>query len=162
MNFCPKWLFDACCGSATSEYLGSDLNIELIGKKYSLVLSEHYDGVEISDMTAPVERMVLFLNEINAGENAADNALGFCYFRTTYEKANQERKIKSMFGSQLEGDKEKEYSTENVLKSFKAYIYAFRHEQVPGVPSNWTIRDVVEIELYKKLSERGASVLDLL
>jgi len=50
--FCPKWLFEACCGSATDEYLRLDLPIEIVSKKYADVLSEDYDAIEATEILA--------------------------------------------------------------------------------------------------------------
>lgn len=160
--FCPRWLFEACCGSATSEYLRLDLPVEMIGSKYSKVMSVDYHGIDETSITMMIETMVLFLNEISAGENAADYALGFCYYRTVFEKPNSERKIKSMFGSQLDAIKVKDYDGNDVLLAFKAYVFALRNNQTPLAPAGWNIKQVEEIDLYQRISAEGGSLLDYL
>ena len=160
--FCPRWLFEACCGSATSEYLRLDLPVEMIGRKYSKVMSVDYQGIDGSSITMMIETMVLFLNEISAGENAADYALGFCYYRTVFENPKSERKIKSMFGSQLDAIKVKDYDGNDVLLAFKAYVFALRNNQTPLAPAGWNIKRVEEIDLYQRLSAQGGSLLDYL
>ena len=160
--FCPRWLFEACCGSATSEYLRLDVPIEMIGSKYSKVMGVDYQGIDESSITMMIETMVLFLNEISAGENAADYALGFCYYRTVFEKPNSERKIKSMFGSQLDAIKIKDYDGNDVLLAFKAYVFALRNNQTPLAPAGWNIKQVEEIDLYQRLSAQGGGLLDYL
>ena len=160
--FCPRWLFEACCGSATSEYLRLDLPIEMIGSKYSGAMANDYQGIDASLINMMIENMVLFLNEIAAGENAADYALGFCYYRTIFEKPKSERKIKAMFGSQLDAVKIKDYDANDVLLVFKAYVFALRNNQTPLAPAGWNIQQVEEIELYQRLSAQGGSLLDFL
>ncbi|MEK9569597.1 MAG: hypothetical protein VW124_11375 [Paracoccaceae bacterium] len=160
--FCPRWLFDACCGSATNDYLRFDMPIEMIGKKYSEAMSEDYVAIEAAFITAGIENMVLFLNEISAGESAADYALGFCYFRTAFESQGRERKIKSMFGSQLDGVKVQEYDVDKCLVAFKAYVFALRNQQTPKAPPGWSIKSREDIDLYQRLSVKGDSLLDYL
>ena len=160
--FCPRWLFEACCGSATNEYLRLDLPIGMIGSKYSKVMGVDYQGIDESSITMIIETMVLFLNEISAGENAADYALGFCYYRTVFEKPNTERKIKAMFGSQLDAIKVKDYNANDVLLAFKAYVFALRNNQTPLAPAGWNIKQVEEVDLYQRLSAEGGSLLDYL
>ena len=58
--FCPKWLFEACCGAATDEYLRLDLPIEMISKKYADILSEDYNEIEAVEFLGPLESMVVF------------------------------------------------------------------------------------------------------
>ena len=160
--FCPRWLFEACCGSATNEYLRLDLPVEMIGSKYSKAMGVDYQGIDESSVTMMIETMVLFLNEISSGENAADYALGFCYYRTVFEKPNSERKIKSMFGSQLDAIKVKDYGGNDVLLAFKAYVFALRNNQTPLAPAGWNIKQVEEIDLYQRLSAQGGGLLDYL
>ena len=160
--FCPRWLFEACCGSATSEYLRLDLPIEMIGKKYSHIMAEDYEGIDAPHIGMMIEKMVLFLHEIAAGEDAADYALGFCYYRTVFESPNRERKMKSMFGSQVDAIKSKDYNTNDVLLAFKAYVYSVRNNQTPLAPPGWNIKQYEEIDLYQRLSAQSGSVLDYL
>ena len=160
--FCPRWLFEACCGSATNEYLRLDLPVEMIGSKYSKAMAVDYQGIDESSVTMMIETMVLFLNEISSGENAADYALGFCYYRTVFEKPNTERKIKSMFGSQLDAIKVKDYVGNDVLLAFKADVFALRNNQTPLAPAGWNIKQVEEVDLYQRLSAQGGSLLDYL
>ena len=160
--FCPRWLFEACCGSATSDYLRLDFPIEMIGSKYSKVMSEDYQGIDESSINTIIETMVLFLNEISAGENAADYALGFCYYRTVFENPKSERKIKSIFGSKLDAVKVKDYNNNDVLLAFKAYVFALRNDQTPLAPAGWNIKQVEDIDLYQRLAAQGGSLLDFL
>ena len=160
--FCPRWLFEACCGSATNDFLRLDMPIEMIGKKYSQVMSEDYEPIEAALITAGVENMLLFLNEISAGESAADYALGFCYYRTAFESQGRERKIKAMFGSQLDGVKAQEYDADRCLVAFKAYVFALRNQQTPKAPPGWGLKSREDIDLYQRLSAQGGSFLDYL
>jgi len=160
--FCPRWLFEACCGAATNEYLRLDLPIEMIGSKYGGTMADDYQDIDASSVTKIIEAMVIFLNEISAGQNAADYALGFCYYRTVFEKPNSERKIKSMFGSQLDATKVKDYDGNDVLLAFKAYVFALRNNQTPLAPAGWNIKQVEEIDLYQRISAQGGSLLDYL
>ena len=160
--FCPRWLFEGCCGSATSEYLRLDMPIEMIGKKYGSIMAEDYEGIDAAHIGMVIENMVLFLHEIAAGENAADYALGFCYYRTIFERPNRERKIKSMFGSQVDAIKSKDYGANDVLLAFKAYVFAVRNNQTPMAPPGWSIKHLEEIDLYRRLSAQGGSLIDYL
>ena len=160
--FCPRWLFEACCGSATSDYLRLDMPIEMIGKKYSGSMADDYQGIDASYISVMIENMVLFLHEIEAGEVAADYALGFCYYRTVFESPNRERKIKSMFGSQVDAIKLNDYDGNDVLLAFKAYVYSVRNNQTPMAPPGWNIKQFEEIDLYQRLSAQSGSVLDYL
>ena len=160
--FCPRWLFEACCGSATSEYLRLDMPIEMIGKKYGGIMSEDYQGIDTSSISMAIEPMVLFLHEIAAGEAAADYALGFCYYRTVFESPNRERKMKSMFGSQVDAIKSKDYDANDVLLAFKAYVFGVRNNQIPMAPPGWSINHLENIDLYRRLSAQGGSLIDYL
>ena len=125
-------------------------------------MAEDYEGIDASHISMMIEKMVLFLHEIAAGEDAADYALGFCYYRTVFESPNRERKIKSMFGSQVDAIKSKDYDANDVLLAFKAYVYAVRNKQTPMAPPGWNIKQFEDIDLYQRLSAQNGSVLDCL
>ena len=160
--FCPKWLFEACCGSATDEYLRLDLPIEIVSKKYADVLSEDYDAIEATEILASLESMVIFLSEIEAGEAAADQARGFCYYRAAFDGPGRERKIKTMFGSQLDGVKTKDYSQVATTKAFKAYVFAVRNKQLPLAAHSWSSSQLTDIGVFQKLSTQSTNILDFL
>jgi hypothetical protein len=136
--------------------------IEMIGKKYSGIMSEDYQGIDNSSISMVIEPMVLFLHEIAAGEAAADYALGFCYYRTVFESPNRERKMKSMFGSQVDAIKSKDYDANDVLLAFKAYVFGVRNNQTPMAPPGWSINHLENIDLYRRLSAQGGSLIDYL
>ena len=160
--FCPKWLFEACCGSATDEYLRLDLPIEMISKKYADILSEDYNEIEAGEFLGPLESMVVFLGEIEAGEAAADQARGFCYYRAAFDGPGRERKVKTMFGSQLDGVKTKDYNQAATIKAFKAYVFAVRNKQLPLAPHSWSADHLSDIGIFQKLSQQSTNILDLL
>lgn len=160
--FCPKWLFEACCGSATDEYLRLDLPIEIVSKKYADVLSEDYNTIDATEIHGPLENMVIFLSEIEAGEAAADQARGFCYYRAAFDGPGRERKIKTMFGSQLDGVKTKDYSQAATTKAFKAYVFAVRNKQLPLASYSWSPSQLTNIGVFQKLSAQSTSILDFL
>ena len=161
--FCPKWLFEACCGSATDEYLRLDLPIEIVSKKYAHdVLSEDYDAIEAAEILGSLESMVKFLSEIEAGEAAADQARGFCYYRAAFDGPGRERKIKTMFGSQLDGVKTKDYSQAATTKGVQSLCFccpqqaAASSSLIHGAPSQLT-----DIGVFQKLSHtQSTNVLD--
>ena len=136
--------------------------IERIGKKDSQIMEEDDEGIDDPHIGMMIEKMVLFLHEIAAGEDAADYALGFCYYRTVFESPNRERKMKSMFGSQVDAIKSKDYDANDVLLAFKAYVFGVRNNQIPMAPSGWSINHLKNIDLYQRLSAQGGSVLDYL
>ena len=161
MNFCPDWLFDACCGSAVDDFLRNELPSEVIAEKYASVLRDTYEGFDAGEIVNAIELMTLTLNDIEAGEEAAIYAIGFSFFRIRYKSAKEERKIKGFFSSQVDGEKKILYSAEKATKRFKAYIFSRRNSQVVAAPLGWSFAEEKEIDILNKISRKSLNILDL-
>ena len=139
MSFCPKWIFEAACAAAASEYLSRQLDLNTVASGYAATLSKFYQPVYAEEVAGVIEKMLRFLDELNAGETAALLATGFCYNKIMFDQPNKPRKLKGLFGSADEPVKAREHSAEVAVKSFKAYVYALRNEVVEFAPAGWKL-----------------------
>ena len=162
MSFCPKWVFEAACSAAAAEYLSRQLDLNTVANAYSAVLSEFYQRVDPQEVASVIEQMLRFLDELDAGETAASIAMGFCYYKITFEQPNKPRKLKGLFGSADEGVKAREYSVVATVKAFKAYIYSLRNEIAELAPVGWKLADVEGSTVFEKMANQTISPLDFL
>ena len=162
MSFCPKWVFEAACSAAAAEYLSRQLDLNTVANGYSAILSEFYQPINPQEVASVVEQMLRFLDELDAGETAASIAMGFCYYKITFEQPNKPRKLKGLFGSADEGVKAREYSVVATVKAFKAYIYSLRNEVAELAPAGWQLADVDGSEVFAKMASQTISPLDFL
>tara|TARA_B100000989_G_scaffold290589_1_gene263942 strand:- start:901 stop:1389 length:489 start_codon:yes stop_codon:yes gene_type:complete len=162
MSYCPKWVFEATCAAAATEYLSSQLDLNTVASGYAASLSEFYQPIAANEVARAIEPMLRFLDELNAGEDAAPITTGFCYNRITFEQPNKPRKLKGMFGSADEPVKSREYSSEAAFKSFKAYVYSLRNQVVELAPVGWKLAEVEESDVFKKLASQKLSPLDFI
>ena len=70
--------------------------------------------------------------------------------------------MKSMFGSIEDPVKVKEYSPENTIKAFKAYVFGLRSNTVPTAPDGWKLETDEHIVSLKPVIEEQVSILDML
>lgn len=162
MSYCPKWVFDASCAAAATEYISSQLDLNTVASGYAAALSEFYQPITANEVARAIEPMLRFLDELNAGEDAAPIVTGFCYNRITFEQPNKPRKLKGMFGSADEPVKAREYSSEAAFKSFKAYVYSLRNQVVELAPVGWKLAEVEESDVFTKLASQKLSPLDFI
>ena len=121
--------------------------------------SEFYQPIAADEVAWAIEPMLRFLDELNAGEDAAPIAIGFCYNKIMFDQPNKLRKLKGMFGSADEPVKAREYNAEAAVKSFKAYVYALRNQVVELAPVGWGLKDTLKGErcFYKTSKSKAQS-----
>lgn len=162
MSFCPKWVFEAACGYAVSEFLSRQIDLNTVSNGYASVLSSFYQNINPAEVASVIEQILRFLDELDAGESAAPLATGFCYYKISFEQPNKPRKLKGLFGSADDPVKSREHSSEAAVKAFKAYVYALRNEVAELAPSGWKLSDAEESEVFQKLATQNLSPLDFL
>jgi len=107
------------------------------------------------------EKMLQFLSEINASEDAINFLNDYIYSRVCYQVNGSERKIKSMFSSAFDGEKEKSYSSEKSTKIFRANIFSLKNEVIPKPDPGWSITDVEDIDWLGELFVKEVDISDL-
>lgn len=162
MLFCPKWVFETACAAAGAEYLSRQIDLRTVVSGYANVLSEFYSPVAADDVSAVIESMLRFLDELNAGDSAEPLLRGFCYYRITYEQPNKIRNLKGIFGSADEPVKTKEFSPDSAVKAFKAYVFAIRNEVTEMAPAGWNPADVDGSPVLERLFNQKLSPLDFI
>ena len=160
-NFCPEWVFAACCAKTAHDFLGSNNSINMISKKFANELSVQYNEIKFEEITDVAEKILQFLSEINAGEEAVNFLKDYIYYRISYNINGSERKIKSMFSSAFDGEKDKDYDSEKTVKIFRATIFSLRNGVAPKATPGWTIKDVVDIDWLGELFEQEINLTDL-
>ena len=162
MSFCPKWIFEAACAAAATDYLSRQLDLNTVACGYAATLSEFYQPITAEEIAGVIEPILRFLDELDAGEAAAPMVMGFCYNKINFEQPNKPRKLKGLFGSADEPVKGREHSAEAAVKSFKAYVYGLRNQLVELAPVGWKMEDVEDSEVLQKLTNQNLSPLDYL
>ena len=106
-TFCPEWVFNLSVARTAYEFIISDLPIKAYAKKYSNGLSEHYtSAVNPEEIETEAELLLRFLVEINA-EKSDELLNNFVFFKLKFSQPGSKRKLKGMFGSALDPEKEK-------------------------------------------------------
>lgn len=162
MSYCPKWVYEAACASATAEFLSRDLSLNTVANGYASILSEFYQPITAEEIAGVIESMLRFLDELDAGDTAASLATGFCYNRIMFDQPNKPRKLKGLFGSADEPVKSREHGADAAVKSFKAYVYALRNNVVELAPPGWKPADVSDSAVLEKLANQNLSPLDFI
>ena len=160
-NFCPEWVFAACSAKTAHDFLYTNNGITIIAKKFSNELSTKYNEIKFEEISDVAEKMLQFLSEINASEDAINYLNDFIYSRVCYEVNGNERKIKSMFSSAFDGEKEKSYSSEKSTKIFRANIFSLKNEVIPKPDPGWSITDVEDIDWLGELFGKEVDLSDL-
>ena len=71
-KFCPEWIYSTFAAQTSKEFLSSNNSIAAISRKYSTAISERFNEVKFEEMMDLAEKILQFLSEINAGEDAVN------------------------------------------------------------------------------------------
>ena len=159
-NFCPEWIFSACCSLTAKEFLSSENSLNSISRKFSDGLSEKYNEIKFEEITACAEEMLQFLSDLEANEDAVNYIDRYLYRRICFKSTGAERKISGMFSSELDPVKTNDYSVKNVTKVFRATVFALRNNTVTDMPPGWTYEDVEGLDWVKDLFNKPTNILD--
>lgn len=162
MSFCPNWIFDVAAGKSSQEFLATDSPLSLFSKKYAEGLSEKYTEIAPQEISDTSELLLLFLDEVNAGENAVEMLNGFQYFRYNFESVTKLRKLAPLFGEADEPVKLLNYSGEDTLKRFKAYVFGLRSKSAPEAPAGWNLSAETNVLHIADIARREVSIFDAL
>ena len=161
--FCPAWLYEVSVGITIYDFLTKEFSIEMVAKKFSDGLSEHYQEILFQEISVPAEECIRFMAELKNNEyEAHERANHFTHYRLKYDGIKGPRKFKTLFGSALDGDKQKKYNEQTVLKDFKAFTFALRAGSVPKAPSGWSIKNEKDLEFFNDIVSKDFSLDDLL
>ena len=59
MSFCPKWIFEAACAAAASEYLSRQLDLNTVASGYAATLSK-FTSPSTLEVAGVIEKMLRF------------------------------------------------------------------------------------------------------
>ena len=145
-NFCPEWIFAACTAQSAKDFLSTNNSLLAISKKFAIGLSEKYNEVKFEEIVDVTEKLLQFLSDINAGEDAVVYLNDFIHYRVSFKSHGGERKLSGIFSSGFDGVKIKDYSSEQTFKVFKATIFSIRNNSISKSPPGWVITDVPDID----------------
>ena len=160
-KFCKEWIFSVCAAETAKDFLSSNNSINSIAQKFSTVLSEKYNEIRYEEIADVAEKILQFLSEVQAGEQAVTYLNDFIYYRVNYEATGSERKLAGIFSSAFNGDKLKDYNSEITLKVFKATIYGIRNDAIPKATPGWLITDTEDIDWLGEVFEQKIDIFKL-
>ena len=145
-KFCPEWIFGICAAQTSKEFLSSNNSIGAVSKKYSKAISEKYNEVKFEEVMDVAEKILQFLSEINAGEEAVTYIDDYIHYRVNFEASGSERKLSGLFSSAFDAEKIKDYDSDKSFKIFKATVFSIRNNALPKATPGWLITDVEDID----------------
>tara|TARA_B100001063_G_C16455253_1_gene400311 strand:+ start:84 stop:566 length:483 start_codon:yes stop_codon:yes gene_type:complete len=144
-KFCPEWIFGIFAAQTSKEFLSTNNSIAAVSRKYSNAISERYNEVKFEEVLDIAEKILQFLSDINAGEEAVTYIDDYIHYRVNFEASGSERKLSGMFSSAFDPEKIKDYNSDKSFKIFKATVFSIRNEALPKATPGWLITDVEDI-----------------
>jgi hypothetical protein len=159
VKHCPEWVFSAVVALVAQRYLLANLSLSAFATKYAQVLGERFAPVEPVEIESAAEGCLRVLVEANA-----DDALGplnsFAHQKIAIDAAGAPRKIRRLFGSELDGSKTQEYSAERTVKEFKPFLYMLRAKPEFAAPAGWNWTKIEDGDWLCKLPEVEVTFMD--
>lgn len=159
MKYCPEWLFSAVVALVAQRYLTSNLGLEAYAVRYAQALSERYAPIPPEMLEAAAEGCLRHLSEAEA-DNAFEVLDSFAFNRICTDGHGNPRRLKRLFGSELDGAKAPEYSAEKTARDFKPLIYMLRLKPELAPPAGWTWDAVEDGEWLRTLPGLEVSLFD--
>ena len=145
-KFCPEWIFSIFAAQTAKEFLSSNSSIASISRKFSKSINERYNEVKFEEILDPAEKILRFLSEINAGEDAVNYINDYIHYRVNFESSGSPRKLSGMFSSAFNPQKVKDYDSEKCFKIFKATVFSIKNDALPKAIPGWQITDVEDVD----------------
>ena len=145
-KFCPEWIFSIFAAQTAKEFLSSNSSIASISRKFSKSINERYNEVKFEEILDPAEKILQFLSEINAGEDAVNFINDYIHYRVNFESSGSPRKLSGMFSSAFNPQKVKDYDSEKCFKIFKATVFSIKNDALPKATPGWQINDVEDVD----------------
>ena len=145
-KFCPEWIYGIFAAQTSKEFLSTNNSIAAVSRKYSNAISERYNEVKFEEVMDLAEKILQFLSDINAGEEAVTYIDDYIHYRVNFEASGSERKLSGMFSSAFDAEKIKDYNSDKSFKIFKATVFSIRNEALPKATPGWLITDVEDID----------------
>ena len=87
-KFCPEWVFSACVAKAASGFLVGNAPMSSFANHLTDSLNQHYNEIKPEAIEEASTKILEFLNEIEAGENAIDYLTGYIFKRINPKRFN--------------------------------------------------------------------------
>ena len=145
-KFCPEWIFSIFAAQTAKEFLSSNSSIASISRKFSKSINERYNEVKFEELLDPAEKILQFLSEINAGEDAVNYINDYIHYRVNFESSGSPRKLSGMFSSAFNPQKVKDYDSDKCFKIFKATVFSIKNDALPKAIPGWQITDVEDVD----------------
>ena len=145
-KFCPEWIFGIFAAQTSKEFLSTNNSIAAVSRKFSNAISERYNEVKFEEVMDLAEKILQFLSDINAGEEAVTYIDDYIHYRVKFEASGSERKLSGMFSSAFDPEKIKDYNSDKSFKIFKATVFSIRNEALHKATPGWLITDVEDID----------------
>ena len=102
---------------------------------------------------------IAFLVEINA-EKSDELLNNYVFFTLKYDHPGSKRKLKGLFGSAFDPEKEKKYGVNKTLKSFRAYVFGLRSGVSEKPDPGWDILKEEGLDFLKEIIAKEANIVD--
>ena len=158
-TFCPEWIYNLCVARTAYEFIISDLPIKSYAKKYEKGLLEHYHAIPHEEIEASAELILRFLVEMNA-EKSDELLNNYVFFTLKYDHPGSKRKLKGLLGTAFDKEKNKTYSTDNAVKSFRAYVFGLRSGVSDKGDPGWDIINEEGIDILINIINEEADIID--
>lgn len=159
VKYCPEWLFAALAALVAQRYLSSQLGIDAFAARYAQVVAERYAPIPSEMLAAAAEGYLRHLSEAETED--ADTVLhAYAHLRICTDGHGTPRKLRKLFGSELEGTRAAEYTAERAARDFKPFIYMLRLKPELAAPAGWGWERIEDGEWLRDLPTLEVSLFD--
>ena len=155
-EYMPVWLYNFISASMVHDYMVDDHPLPVAAAKYARHYGDKYVPIELPLLVDATEEIIMFTASLNVDDPLA--LIDFYrYYCLNFEDPQTPRNRDSFFGDIFEGTSAKGYSYDLTTKSFKAYTFKLRSNQIPVPDEHWQLNletgEEGQVEELVKLTE---------
>ncbi len=166
-RFMPDWVLGLTCGYISFRFVTGNIPLQSFTNKYASLLSAKYADASSKKLLNISQEMLYFMatfNFMSTIRSETHVAIVKSYMfnnlnTTSYTYKVKKRKIKTLFGSALNG--QKQVTTHEVsMRGFKNFVFQLRANNRYKAPTDWNLTDEQEIDWLIDIYKTKVRVID--
>ena len=157
-RFMPDWVLGFTCGYISFRFVTGNIPLQSFTNKYASLLSAKYADASSKKLLNISQEMLYFMATFES-ENHMAIVKSYMFNCLNFTSRGRKRKIKSLFGSALNGQKQVT-THEASIRGFKNFVFQLRADNKYNAPTGWNLTDEQGIDWLLDIYKTRVRVID--
>lgn len=158
---CPVFILECAASFACVNFLMGTLPLDLICKKICDHINKEYKELPIEDLRDAAETFLRCLADANV-EDADIIFKNYIFERIYFRRNGKDRSWDSLMWNPMKGLKTFSLDLKLIRRHFQAFIFRYKQNKKPRIPSDWELSKCDANDFIKKLGKIEFSPFDIM